>query len=340
MSWTGVSCLASITCVAALLLAETALSQFTDWRTNSGPYAVESSLGQWEDSERDNRVVKWRAYLPRVDRKVPVVIFSHGSGGSRDGNAMLGEHLASHGFAALHLQHEGSDIDAFRSDPRATRGMIKDPRLSAPRFKDIRFVVSRLSAPTPEEPFIIRIDCMRIGMSGHSFGGLTTQVIAGQHVPGFDRQLAIPELKGAFVLSPSPPRAAYGDANSVFDSMRMPMFFMTGTDDAGPEDGFKADERRVPFDKSTGIDRWLAVLNTGNHFTFSGLDKVPRLIKFQTGIKDDPNVASNHALIRGAAISFWKWILLDDTTELQYLTNGGFASLVGKNGTFEFKPAS
>jgi dienelactone hydrolase len=305
-----------------------------------GPYGVDSLLGEWTDADRNARVVKWKAYLPKSDTPMPIVIFSHGGGGSREGNSMLGEHLASHGFVAFHLQHQGSDIEAVRANRKTARTMIEDPKLSAPRFRDIGFVVSQFTKASVEGPLKRRIDPQSVGISGHSFGALTTQVIAGQRLPGIGQDLALPTLKGAFVLSPSPPRPAYGDETNVFNAMKMPLFFLTGTADDGPDEGFKTEARRVPFDRSKGVDRWLIVLNDANHYTFAGLERVPRLIKFKTGVKDDPNVTINHALIRVAAVSFWKWTLLNDKTSRNYLASGEFQTQVGKHGTFEYKAAA
>ena len=39
----------------------------------------------------------------------PVVLFSHGLGGSREGYGYLGSYWAAHGYVAVHLQHIGSD---------------------------------------------------------------------------------------------------------------------------------------------------------------------------------------------------------------------------------------
>ena len=39
----------------------------------------------------------------------PVVVFSHGMGGSRRGYSYLGSYWAAHGFVAMHVQHIGSD---------------------------------------------------------------------------------------------------------------------------------------------------------------------------------------------------------------------------------------
>ena len=44
------------------------------------------------------RTLPVRVYLPESTRPAPVVVFSHGLGGSRDNNPYLGEHWAKRGY--------------------------------------------------------------------------------------------------------------------------------------------------------------------------------------------------------------------------------------------------
>ena len=60
-------------------------------------------------------------YAPRSGH-APVVLFSHGLGGSRDMGGYLGEHWARRGYAAVFPQHPGSDVDVWQGKPRG-RGM-------------------------------------------------------------------------------------------------------------------------------------------------------------------------------------------------------------------------
>ncbi|HMP06126.1 MAG TPA: hypothetical protein PJ982_07245 [Lacipirellulaceae bacterium] len=272
------------------------------------------------------------------DKPAPVVIFSPGGGGNRHTNSMLGRHLASHGFSALHIQHEGSDDRAFRADPRSLRA-VNNPTASAPRFLDIAFVVAKLQSMDQIGALKDRIDPKRIGISGHSYGGLTCQVAAGQWVNGYEQKLAVPALKGAFILSPSPPRELYGDATSSFQKMLMPMFSLTGTADLPPDGRFTAKDRRVPFEQTANVDQWLLVLDGATHFTFSGQETLPRVARLLRGMEADPNLAENHACIRAAALAFWQTVMLDDARARSYLSEGEYAEYVGRRGVVEVKAA-
>lgn len=69
------------------------------------------------DEER-RREIPLRIYLPAATAPAAAVLFSHGLGGSREGNAYLGTHWASRGYVAVFLQHPGSDKSVWRDKPR------------------------------------------------------------------------------------------------------------------------------------------------------------------------------------------------------------------------------
>ena len=69
----------------------------------------------WHDAARQ-RDIPARIYLPVAPgaTNLPLIIFSHGLGGTREGYAFLGEHWATNGYIAVHVQHAGSDDAAWR----------------------------------------------------------------------------------------------------------------------------------------------------------------------------------------------------------------------------------
>src|SRR5215510_6060681 len=78
---------------------------------------VEILRTNWHDARRD-RDVPAKIYSPNTgDGPFPVIIFSHGLGGSREGYEYLGRHWASHGYVSVHLQHIGSDNAVWQGVP-------------------------------------------------------------------------------------------------------------------------------------------------------------------------------------------------------------------------------
>ena len=66
------------------------------------------------------RPIPTRLYLPlqaSPENPVPLIVFSHGLGGSRMGYSYLARHWANAGMASLHPQHVGSDHSVWRGNP-------------------------------------------------------------------------------------------------------------------------------------------------------------------------------------------------------------------------------
>src|SRR3990167_3541328 len=62
-----------------------------------------------------------RVFVPGGKGAFPVILFSHGLGGSREGNRFLGEHWARRGYVAVFLQHPGSDTGVWKDLPAEQR---------------------------------------------------------------------------------------------------------------------------------------------------------------------------------------------------------------------------
>jgi len=277
-----------------------------DPRALAGRFAVIERDGVWTDPARSGRAVPWRAYLPSGRGRAPVALYSHGAGGTRDSGQQYGMHLASHGIASVHLQHAGSDRAAFRDDPRQIGRAIRDPRLAAPRFEDIGFAATRLQASRSE--ISDRIDAAKLAVYGHSFGAITTLMAAGQRVEGFGRTFALPSLKAAVALSPSPPRAGYGDVERAFDDMIPPILHITGSQDDAPNGDFDASARQIPFSQIDDVDQYYLSLYGANHFTFGG-DSNP---EFRGRSLAYSGLDRHHSLIKAAILAFFQWTLEED----------------------------
>lgn len=175
-----------------------------------------------------------RVFLPAQPGASPVILFSHGLGGSREGNRFLGEHWARHGYVAVFLQHPGSDRAVWKEVPQAERFAALKSAASLENFvrrvDHVRTVLDTLARwnVEPKHALLGRLDLARVGMSGHSFGAVTSQAISGQVFP-IGRDFAEPRIKAAMALSPSVPRR--GDAKRAFADVKIPWLLVTGTAD-------------------------------------------------------------------------------------------------------------
>jgi dienelactone hydrolase len=276
----------------------------------TAPEAVEVVYGEWRDGARD-RLVPYKLYLPRARTAAPVVMFSHGLGGNREAASYLLEYLAANGFAAIAIQHPGTDEALLRGGGgmENLRESVRDVRAAAARFGDVRFVIDQLERENASGAHAGRFDLTRIGMSGHSYGALTTLVAVGQRpAAGPADRLRDARIDAAIVYSPNAPRnqepaAALGD-------IRTPILHLTGTADRTPLDlEMTPAGRQIPFRTITGADQFLIVFDGGDHMIFSG--RVQRSGRMNAGQR-----AQTEAILR-ESLTFWRAYLLDDASALQ-----------------------
>jgi predicted dienelactone hydrolase len=112
-----------------------------------------------------------RIYLPTTKSPAPVVIFSHGLGGTNRGSAFLGKHWAARGYVAVFVQHPGSDDSVWRDEPLAKRldAMRKAAGLDnfLLRVKDVPVVLDQLERWNQNANHMLagRLDMKNVGMS-------------------------------------------------------------------------------------------------------------------------------------------------------------------------------
>src|SRR5580692_2874148 len=100
--------------------------------------------------------------------KFPLILLSHGIGGSSSMMAWLGSALASHGFIAAAVNHPGNNALEDYTIPGAV--------FWGQRAHDMSTLLDQLLADPTFGP---RIDPKRVGAAGFSLGGLTVIELAG-----------------------------------------------------------------------------------------------------------------------------------------------------------------
>jgi predicted dienelactone hydrolase len=303
-------------------------------------FTVDIILGEWSDGARANRVVPYKIYQPtNAPGPRPIVLFSHGLGGNREGAEYLLRFLAENGYMGVAVQHPGSDTPAVFGGMPGSPGFDPDkaregsraaimPGVAIDRFRDIPFAIDRLAAMNAGDARLRgRLDLSRVGMSGHSYGAITTMMLSGQSPAMGRMSFSDPRIKASIAYSPSKPRM--GDPAQAFATIRIPTFHMTGTADTTPFDnGEPPESRQIPYRSINGADKYLLVFTGGDHMVFSG--RTPR-----SGPR--PNDPVFHALIQKASLAYWDAYLMGNNDAKAYLTDGRFKQDLGDNGTFEFQ---
>jgi predicted dienelactone hydrolase len=109
-----------------------------------------------------------RADLAPAPRRFPLIVISHGTGGSALAMAWLGSRLAARGFIAVAVNHPGNDA----LEPYTAQGFS----LWWLRARDLSSAIDGMLA---DRQFGPRIDARRIAAAGFSLGGYTMMEIAG-----------------------------------------------------------------------------------------------------------------------------------------------------------------
>ena len=318
-----------------------------------GPHKVQSLLFDWSDPARDNRAVPVKIYFPSLQQNSsatqpqPIIIFSHGLGGSREGYAYLGEHWASHGYIVVHPQHLGSDTEVWKGQLqpiKAMRESLRDPQNALNRPKDVSFVIDQLTLlNTTDGPLKGRLDTTRLGISGHSFGAFTTLSSAGQTLMGplgKTLNLGDPRIKSALAMSPQPPIKPLPPErlHEPYDTITIPLLHMTGTEDKSVVSDTTPEQRRIPFDQTRNAPAYLLTLTGGDHMVFSGRRRGGIDTLLGHSRRDDAGTRDDHfrTLILDSSTAFWDATLKNDAQAADYLRdNGPFERTLANDGKWE-----
>ena len=225
----------------------------------------------WFDESRQ-RAVPVRLYWPEGAERVPLVVFSHGIGGSRLGYRYLGEYFAANGMASLHLQHVGSDRSLWTGNPVSLVGRLHDAaqeREALERVRDLRFALDQLLA---HQAFGARVDRRRIAAAGHSYGANTVMLAAGATVQREGRRLELrdPRVRAAVLLS-APPFYGEDDLKAILRTITLPTLHVTATEDIIRIPGYysPASDRIAVFEAVGSRLKALAVFEGGSHSIFT-----------------------------------------------------------------------
>jgi predicted dienelactone hydrolase len=275
------------------------------------------------DTARD-REIPIRVYLPPANSGSsrpatgPVVLFSHGLGGSRAGSPFLGKHWAARGYVVVFLQHPGSDESVWKDQPLAKRMAAMRSAASGKNYllraQDVPAVLDQLAKWNGESGHELagRLDARTVGMSGHSFGGHTTQAVAGQKFPLGGQGLTDARVRAAIVMSPSAPDR--GNIDAAFGSVKIPWLLMTGTHDTAAIGSQTPESRRRVFPALAPGEKFELVLDKAEHSAFTERalpgDREPR----------NPN---HHRAILALSTAFWDAYLREDAAAKAWLLGDG-----------------
>ncbi len=295
------------------------------YQPNAGANAVEMIRVTWHDASR-HRDLPVKLFIPQATSgRCPVILFSPGLGSSRENYSYLGQGWAKSGFVCVFLQHPGSDPAIFKDDnPRhrvaAMRKVLKEPQHILDRAQDIRFAIDELARLNREDsPLQHRLDLSRLGIAGHSYGAGAAMISAGEGVPEVGKKYRDPRITAAIAISPPIFRGL------KFEDVHLPVFVVTGTQDAGFTRTWIF--RQTIYDKIKSPGTCLVVFKGAEHFTFGD--------PLQPG--DRAKTDKFHPLILAATTAFWDAHLRNNPDARAWLEQGGLSASMRGAGKIEVR---
>ncbi len=279
------------------------------------------------------RDLSLRVYLPARTNAAPVVLFSHGLGGSCENNPYLGNHWSARGYVVVFAQHPGSDETVWQGVSAQARRAAMERAATLEnlrqRIADVAVLLDTLTAWNREPGHALsgRLDLARIGMSGHSFGALTAQAVSGQRFPLGMLDAADRRIRAAVMMSPGAPR--FGRAETAFGAVEVPWLLMTGTKDGSLISNADAASRLKVF----------AALPPGGHHYELVLDGAEHSAFGDRALPSDrePRNPNHHRAILALSTAFWDTHLRGDAAARAWLTGDGPRSVLEKADRWQRK---
>lgn len=259
----------------------------------------------------------------------PLVLFAHGAFSSGYASAYFMEYLAQHGFIAVAPDYIDTKPPAYtepiafstikkgKADTafavlQAARTWVKDMNadrnffisyLEKHRLNHTSYVIDQMLRLNQDASslFYQKINQDKIGMMGHSEGGLTTlgKIGAESHT-----QFKDVRIKAALLFS-SP---AYPFENNLTD-IQIPIMSMAGDND--PQSIGHGIPRRTIYDQ-TKIPKYYLIIKNANHFTFGNQEylNLPLYVTVERNLQT--NVISRYGLA-----FFQKYLKNDSSADKQ-----------------------
>lgn len=288
---------------------------------------------------------------PKDASRFPLVVFSHGLGGSKDAFGELCEHLVSHGYVVINPTHADSVVERQRKGEKVTRDNAFDIRRMTPdarwdRVKDIALVLDSLDKIELDVDALHdttgrgRIDRDRIAAAGHSAGALTTQLIGGMNSRDAENGDKGPRpdlrVKAAVVISGQGVNR-FAIRDDAWDKVAIPWLVITGSQDTTPISNETPATRRHPFEKARGSEKggppaYLLWIEGATHGSYQGKSTV-RILRESPST--DVKVIQD--CVASATLAFLDRHLKGLEGGEKYLTGEGIKSLSGGKAELKSK---
>lgn len=264
------------------------------------------------DSAR-GKTLTVRVFYPRDGGPYPLIVFSHGYGGTPAAYQSFLTAWAAHGYVIVAPEHADAGAigrGGFRTQMRTMLQVIADPDALAARVSDVKLCIDNIPMIERQVPDLAgRIDRTAIAVGGHSFGAETAMGIAGasyDNNPGGNYR--DPRVKAALAMSPEGAGVMGLNQNS-WSTIAIPMMIMTGSRDIEP--GRSAQVRLDAYRLSPPGDKFACFIDGATHFSFTDLPLM----------RARPQTEAIHDAIEDTSLAYWNATLRSSASARDWLTS-------------------
>ena len=339
--------------------------EFSDSPHQLGPYRWQTETIAFQNPGRQD-ASQFHLFLPAIAPKapqtVPVIVISHGMASSAWSLASLAEHLASHGYAVLLLEHPETTAQRFSQFFSGLAGP-PDAVTLLHRPRDVTAALDTLAHRSHRHPDLQMLTLASVGVLGHSLGGYTALAVAGAEVnnvaqlatscqndtieqqpilnlsmliqcrfteipPDASLEVQDERIKAAIALNPLTSQI-FGEAG--LGAIDVPVMLVGSLDDyfvpALPE-------QVEPYGWLQSRDRYLVLIEDGTHFsllTDKPATELPPIPGFITG----PALETTHQQMAALSLTFFDRHLLLQKEAENYLNQSYLDQLFGETDSFE-----
>jgi predicted dienelactone hydrolase len=275
---------------------------------------------------------------------IPVVVISHGIASDRETLAYLAEHLASHGYGVVALEHAETSAERFVNFLRGMEGP-PSPEELINRPRDITAALDTLEQRAIRESALQPLNLQAVGVLGQSLGGYTALAAGGAELnrseledvcrsklaerPSVnvslflqcriielpeDASLVMEDSRVQAVVAVNPVTSSlFGEAG--LSQLQTPVMVIGGSDDYFSP---MVPEQIMPFTWFTHDESYLVVMEQGTHFSFLGAQKDGVFPVPQSFIGPDPELARPY--LKGLSLAFFNRYLLEQFEDEAFLT--------------------
>lgn len=267
-----------------------------------------------------------------ADAPIPLIVFSHGMGGSSEAFDEVTAHWASHGFVVILPTHADS---MRRQDEAGRREFLTNPSTymarvdPVGRVNDVKRILDSLDAIEGQVPGLrladgkALIDRSRMGMAGHSAGALTTQMAIGVKVRTRDqlrpRSFGDERFSCAIVIS------GQGTTNRMlardsWSGVTRPILVITGSKDVAAVGRETPESRQDPYRFAPAGDKYLLFIEGATHSSYQGKETAAR--RLLDGGDPGLDIRTIGAAVKSQTLAFWDAFLKGAEEAKDYLKRG------------------